>query len=82
MPDLTGHLQPASEPYRLIYDWDRRHEYLTASGIGLNGSVIYRLKSVQGLYLCLDASWTHAFEITFLNGKNRWTSSLRLGYDF
>ena len=75
-------LQPASEPYRLIYDWDRRHEYLTASGIGLNGSVIYRLKSVQGLYLCLDASWTHAFEITFLNGKNRWTSTLRLGYDF
>ena len=82
MPDLIGHLQPATEPYRLNFEWVRRHEYLTASGMGLNGSLTYRLKSVQGLSLTLDASWTHAFEITLLNGKNRWTSALRLGYNF
>ena len=82
MPDLIGHLQPATEPYRLNFEWVRRHEYLTASGMGINGALTYRLKSVQGLSLTLDASWTHAFEITLLNGKNRWTSTLRLGYSF
>ncbi len=75
-------IEPASEPYRLNFEWVRRHEYLTASGMGLNGALTYRLKSVQGLSLTLDASWTHAFEITLLKGKNRWTSTLRLGYNF
>lgn len=75
-------IEPASEPYRLNFEWVRRHEYLTASGMGINGALTYRLKSVQGLSLTLDASWTHAFEIDLLLGKNRWTSALRLGYDF
>lgn len=77
-----GSLTPATAPYRLTGDWDRRREYLTAPGLGLNGSLTYRLRSVSGLYLRLDASWTHAFEIDLLLGKNRWTSALRLGYDF
>ena len=75
-------IEPASEPFRLDFEWVRRHEYLTASGMGLSGALTYRIKSVQGLSLTLDGSWTHAFEITLLKGKNRWTSSLRLGYDF
>ena len=77
-----GSLTPATAPYRLTGDWDRRREYLTAPGLGLNGSLTYRLRCVSGLYLRLDASWTHAFEIDLLLGKNRWTSALRLGYDF
>ena len=78
----VGSLLPASEPFRLDFEWVRRHEYLTASGMGLNGALTYRIKSVKGLSLTLDGSWTHAFEITLLKGKNRWTSSLRLGYSF
>lgn len=75
-------IEPTAAPFRFNAEWVRSREYLTATGLGLNGSLTYALHSVKGLTLRLDASWTHAFEIDLLLGKNRWTSTLRLGYDF
>ena len=50
--------------------------------MGLNGSLAYAFHAVRGLSLSVDASWTHAFEIQYLLGKNRWTGNLHLGYAF
>ena len=75
-------VEPAAAPFRLSGDWIRKHEYMTSSGMGLNGSLAYAFHAVRGLSLSVDASWTHAFEIEYLLGKNRWTGNLHLGYAF
>ena len=75
-------LQPAAEPFRLVSDWVRKREYMTSGAWGLDAGVTYQLAALRGMYLGLDISWTHAFVIENLLGKNRWTAALRLGYDF
>ena len=78
----TDALTPESVPTRLTSDWVRKHEYMTASAAGLDGTLRYEFVSLKGLYLSLDGAWLHAYRVHYLNGKNRFTATLRLGYDF
>lgn len=73
---------PAAPPTRLTSDWDRKHEYMTASAVEINGGLVYAIAAVPGLSLRADAAWLHAFKIEYLLGKNRLTATLRLRYAF
>ena len=75
-------LTPVTQPTRLTSDWIRKREYLTASAAGLNAALRYDIAALKGLFVSIDASWLHAYRIQYLNGKNRYTANIRLGYDF
>ena len=75
-------LTPVTQPTRLTSDWVRKREYMTASSAGLDGALRYDIAALKGLFVSLDGSWQHAYRIQYLKGKNRYTATLRLGYDF
>jgi hypothetical protein len=50
--------------------------------MGMGGALTYRLQSINGLFVRLDVLWHHAFEVSYLPGKNREIVTLKAGYNF
>ena len=71
-----------STPYRLQYDWDRKMEYFSTSKVGAGLTLAYRLKAVKGAYLQAEGTWLHGIGVVLLTGADRWSTTLRIGYNF
>jgi hypothetical protein len=57
-------------------------EYFSTGKLGAGLTLTYHLKSVQGLSLQAEGTWLHGFGILLLPGGDRWSSTLKVGYDF
>ena len=71
-----------STPYRLQYDWDRKMEYFATSKVGAGLTLAYRLKAVQGVYLQAEGTWLHGFGVVLLPGADRWSATVKIGYNY
>ena len=71
-----------SVPYRLVGDWLRKMEYFSTGKLGTGLILTYHLKAVRGLYLQAEGTWLHGFGIDLLPGADRWSSTVRVGYEF
>ena len=71
-----------SVPYRLEGDWLRKMEYFSTGKLGAGLTLTYHMKAVQGLFLQAEGTWLHGFGIDLLPGADRWSSTVRIGYDF
>ena len=79
---LGGTDEVESVPYRLEGDWLRKMEYFSTGKLGAGLTLTYHMKAVQGLYLQAEGTWLHGFGIDLLPGADRWSSTMRIGYDF
>lgn len=70
------------EPGRLTDNWLRKMDYLMVPRTGLGGTLTCRIPAVKGLYTQLYAYWYHAYNVTYVPGKNREIASLKIGYKF
>ena len=77
-----GTEEVVSTPFRLQGDWDRKMEYFSTAKLGAGLTLTYHLKSVDGLSLQAEGTWLHGFGIVLLPGTERWSSTLKIGYDF
>lgn len=73
---------PLGEAFRLTEVWDHEHEYMTSGAFGLDGGIAYKFKSIRGMTLSIEASWTHACRVRFVEGKNRSMATIGLEYSF
>ena len=71
-----------SVPYRLEGDWLRKMEYFSTGKLGAGLTLTYHMKAVDGLFLQAEGTWLHGFGIDLLPGADRWSSTVRIGYDF
>ncbi len=70
------------EPDRLTDNWLRKMDYLMVPRTGLGGTLTCRIPAVKGLYTQLYAYWYHAYNVTYVPGKNREIATLKVGYKF
>jgi hypothetical protein len=70
------------EPGRMTDYWLRKMDYLMVPRTGMGGTLTCRIPGVKGLYTQLYAYWFHAYNVTYLPGKNREIASLKVGYKF
>ena len=73
---------PDKEPFRLLDDWVRRMEYLTASRASVRVLAIYHVASVPGLSLQAEGSWEHGFALQYAKGAERQVVRAAIGYTF
>ena len=69
-------------PYRLQYDWDRKMEYFSTTKAGAGLTLTYHLKALRGAYLQAEGTWLHGFGVVLLTGADRWSTTLKMGFDF
>ena len=71
-----------SVPFRLEGDWLRKMEYFSTGKLGAGLTLTYHMQAVKGLYLQAEGTWLHGFGIDLLPGADRWSATVRMGYDF
>ena len=71
-----------SVPFRLEPDWLRKMEYFSTTKAGAGLTLAYHLSSVPGLYIQAEGTWLHGFGIDLLPGADRWSTTMKIGYDF
>ena len=71
-----------SVPFRLESDWLRKMEYFSTGKLGAGLTLTYHMKAVRGLYLQAEGTWLHGFGIDLLPGADRWSSTMKVGFDF
>ena len=81
-PGLAVQWDIEPHPIRQTEEWFRRMEYLMKPRVGVGGTLTVRIPAVTGLFVQLESSLCHAFQVTHLGGKNRETALLRVGFDF
>jgi len=69
-----------SGPFRLEEWRQMQNEYMTARRI--SAGLSFRYNFYKGLYAEISADYMHGFALKYLPGPDRWTASLRLGYNF
>jgi hypothetical protein len=77
---MTTDQQAGSQPYRLTDYYNRQMEYATASQASLSIGVRYNFPI--GLYAEAHVDGTHAFNLKYIAGSNRWNEALKVGYRF
>lgn len=67
-------------PYRNadVMEWQDEFDNAFRSEIGLALRYIFK----SALYLQLEAGWTHAYELKKINGSDRITAGIGIGYEF
>lgn len=70
---------PESEPFRLVSDWVRKREFMTAPRVMAGLSL--RRNLPRGVFLEASGSYTRAFKLEYL-GRDRWQAGLTLGCNF
>ena len=70
------------EPDRMTDNWLRNMDYQMVPRTGMGGTLTCRIPSVKGLYAQLYGYWYHAYNATYLPGKNREIGTLKIGYKF
>lgn len=67
-------------PYRLQNWYDRQMEFKTASRLLAGLSARYDI--ARGIYTELSGEWMHGFDLKYLAGPDRFSTTLTIGYDF
>lgn len=67
-------------PYRLQDWYDRQMEFKTASRLLAGLSARYDI--ARGIYTELSGEWMHGFDLKYLAGPDRFSTTLTIGYDF
>ena len=57
-------------------------EYFSTTKTGAGLTLTYHLSSVPGLYIQAEGTWLHGFGIDLLPGADRWSTTMKIGYDF
>ncbi len=73
-------VEAGDPPFQLADYYDLQNEYMTAPRINVSISIRWNLP--LGLYLEAAADWTRAFNLKYIDGKNRWNEVLKFGYVF
>ena len=56
------------------------NEYATASCVMFNLGVRYNFH--RGIYAEIQTSYTHGFNLKYIEGASRWNEAIKLGYTF
>ncbi|WP_125041439.1 DUF6850 family outer membrane beta-barrel protein [Bacteroides faecalis] len=67
-------------PYRLMDYYNLQNEYATASRVMFNLGVRYNFH--RGIYAEIQTSYTHGFNLKYIEGASRWNEAIKLGYTF
>ena len=67
-------------PYRLQDWYDKQMEFKTASRLLAGLSARYDI--ARGIYTELSGEWMHGFDLKYLAGPDRFSTTLTIGYDF
>lgn len=69
-----------SSPYRLQDWYDRQMEYMTS--FRTNAGLSLRWNFSKGMYAEAAGGWIHGFGLDLIGSPDRFTASLKLGYNF
>lgn len=67
-------------PYRLTEYYNLKNEYATAPR--LTFEIGLRYKFYRGMYVEIQAEYTHGFNFKYIVGANQWSESIKFGYAF
>lgn len=72
--------EPGNPPYRLTDYYNLQNEYATATHATLHLGLRYHFN--HGIYAEIQGSYTHGFNLNYIEGSSRWNESIKLGYTF
>lgn len=73
-------IQTGELPYHLEDLYEMQNEYMTAPR--LESALGLRYNFLKGLYAEISGGYARGFNIAVLDGKDRWSGNIRLGYTF
>jgi hypothetical protein len=72
--------EPGDPPYRLTDYYNLKNEYATAPQATFHLGLRYHFN--YGIYAEVEGSYTHGFNLQYIDGSNRWNETIKLGYTF
>ena len=72
--------EPGDPPYRLTDYYNLKNEYTTAPQTTFHLGLRYHFN--YGVYAEVQGSYTHGFNLQYIDGSNRWNETIKLGYTF
>lgn len=72
--------EPGNPPYRLTDYYNLQNEYATATHATLHLGLRYHFN--RGIYAEIQGSYTHGFNLNYIEGASRWNETIKLGYTF
>lgn len=72
--------EPGDPPYRLTDYYNLKNEYATAPQATFHLGLRYHFN--YGIYAEVQGSYTHGFNLQYIDGSNRWNETIKLGYTF
>ena len=72
--------EPGDPPYRLTDYYNLKNEYATAPQATFHLGLRYHFN--YGIYAEVQGSYTHGFNLQYIDGSNRWNETIKLGYSF
>mgnify|MGYP001539590115 CR=1 FL=1 len=72
--------EPGDPPYRLTDYYNLKNEYTTAPQATFHLGLRYHFN--YGVYAEVQGSYTHGFNLQYIDGSNRWNETIKLGYTF
>ena len=72
--------EAGNPPYRLTDYYNLQNEYATATHATLRLGLRYHFN--RGIYAEVQGSYTHGFNLNYIEGASRWNETIKLGYTF
>lgn len=72
--------EAGNPPYRLTDYYNLQNEYATATHATLHLGLRYHFN--RGIYAEVQGSYTHGFNLNYIEGSSRWNETIKLGYTF
>lgn len=72
--------EAGNPPYRLTDYYNLQNEYATATHATLHLGLRYHFN--RGIYAEVQGSYTHGFNLNYIEGASRWNETIKLGYTF
>lgn len=72
--------EPGDPPYRLTDYYNLKNEYATTPQATFHLGLRYHFN--YGIYAEVQGSYTHGFNLQYIDGSNRWNETIKLGYTF
>lgn len=72
--------EPGAPPYRLTDYYNLQNEYATATHTTFQVGLRYHFN--KGIYAEIQGSYTHGFNLNYIEGTSRWNETIKLGYTF
>ena len=72
--------EAGNPPYRLTDYYNLQNEYATATHATLRLGLRYHFN--RGIYAEVQGSYTHGFNLNYIEGASQWNETIKLGYTF